>query len=678
MSLSSGGPSAANACLPADSPVITSVPPVPQATRGVRCSLDGDSGKLFADKPLLTYCSGKSVVCKTLDDSALLPASSSLSCLVYRGHTAATTTAKVSTSGAYVCSGDDKGSLRVWALDHPDHLTKYENPTCLQGPLRDVAWDGESKRLAIGGERLDSRSTCAVAIQWDGVSAGSLTQFQKGRVAAVAFKPSRPFRVVTAGMDEPKTYFHQGPPFQIVPSQNNVPAEDEHGRGGVQCVRYNASGSLVVTVGTDRSLVLYDGKTFEAKTKLEGVHAATIYSVAWSQDDKLLLTASGDGTCKLFEVNEADASVKELYEWKVAEAQTKAPFEKVPVGGTQLGCTFVQNTPVSVGYNGVLSVLPMPGTSEGIQVVTGHYAPVSTLAVNEAAGVFYTGDTNGILCQWDLTTTKCVKRLEPPEGNADLMSIVHGTTSKPAAISGVAVTGSHLYSVGWDDTMWVADAKGVIGTDGVKLGAQPSAIATGTNLGVIVTVKGLLLVSAGKIGDLISIPYEANCVAVSKDDKTVYVGGQDAKVHIYSTDGSSLVETQTIDGKHLKPIYSLALSPDGALLASGDEKDIIVTQLSDMSSVVGRGKWCFHVQRVVQLSWAANSGVLVSGGADDSIYIWSIDKKMSRVHYRFAHRGGITGLHVLQKESGMHILSVGADSVVNRWDATKDVQAKFG
>jgi WD40 repeat protein len=187
-----------------------------------------------------------------------------------------------------------------------------------------------------------------------------------------------------------------------------------------------------------------------------------------------------------------------------------------------------------------------------------------------------------------------------------------------------------------------------------------------------------LLVQNSKVSKMISLPYEAICAVISKDDKTVYVGGQDAMIHIYSTDGSSLTETHTVEGKHLKPIYSLALSPDGTLLASGDEKDILVTQLSDLSSVVGRGKWCFHVQKVVKLSWAADNKTLVSAGADDSIYIWNINKKMSRVHYRFAHRGGITGLSVLQEATGLQFLSVGADSVVNRWDATKDAVEKFG
>ena len=666
------GPSAANSCLPPTSPVVVSVPPVPMASRGVRCMLDGKAGRVNADKSVLVYYSGKLVVALTLDDSALLPATGSqLSSLVYRGHAYPVSACKLSPSGAYMVSGDERGCLRVWAFDHPEHLAKYES-NCLTGAVRDVDWDSESKRLAIGGERNDARSECAKALQWDGVTAGQLSQFAKGRVASVSFKPNRPFRIVTAGMDEPKCYFHKGPPFIKIPAENGVPAESSHTRGGVQCVRYNTAGTLIATVSTDRSICLYDGTTMEFKSKLENVHSATIYSVAWSKDDSLLLTASGDGTCKLFAVD--GTTLTETRTWNVAKHQAKDDFSKVPVGGTQLGCTFVHpNIPVSVGLNGQVSILN-PDSDAVDRVMTGHYAAVAGLAVDEANGVFYTGDTDGIMCKWDLATTKPIGRLEPPEGNADLMYVIHS-----GAISGVAtVSEGTLYSVGWDDKFYCTDKDGKVGMSPVALGAQPTCIATGSSVGVIVTVNGLLLVKDGKLtSEMISIPYTAKCACVSKDDKTVFVGGEDCKIHVYdSSDGSSLKEKHVIEGKHLKTVHALALSNDGAKLASGDEKDICVFDVAnDYATLIGRGRWCFHLQRITCLAWSADDSVLASGGADDSIYLWNLQKKMKRVHYQYAHRGGLTGLTFLGDK--MELLSVGVDSVVNRWDVAKDVAEKF-
>jgi WD40 repeat protein len=673
------GPDASNSCLPTNSPVVISTPPVPSATRGERCVLDGNAGRFNNGKSVLAYHTGKLVVARSLDGETLLPHTDcKLPVMIYRGHHYAVTALKLSPSGCYVASGDERGMLRVWAFDHEEHLCKYESPG-LTGPLRDIDWDSESKRLAICGERSDPRSECARVIQWDtGVTVGELAAHIKGRVASTAFKPERPYRIVTAGKEDHTCHFHKGPPFQKVSIEQGVPSEGAHTKGAVNCIRYNSTGTFAVSVGTDKGICSYEGKTLGLVDKLEDVHAATIYACAWSGDDKTVMTASGDGTCKLFSVAD-DGKLAEIHTWKPAEAQVGKPFDRVPVGGTQLGCTFVKGEiPVSVGLNGQMCILPVVGSSDNdaVKIITGHYAAVAGVAVDQTNGVFYTGDTDGILCKWDLSTCEPICRLEPAEGNPDLMYVVHG-----GAISGLATTASgSLLSVGWDDKMFVTDKQGSVGLEPVALGAQPSAITTGTDLGVIATVEGILLVKDGKISEMIKVPYGAQAVCVSKDDKTVFVGGDDCKVHVYDVtdEGASLSEKKVIDA-HLKGVHSLALSNDGTKLASGDARDVCVWDLAnDYKAIIGQGRWCFHVQRITCLSWSPDDKVIASGGADDSIYLWNVEKKMTRLHYPFAHRGGLTGLHFLPQGTGLQFVSVGVDSVVNKWDVTKDVAEKFG
>ena len=116
--------SASNACIPVGYPVSIQVPPLPTVTRGEPCPLDGESGRISAGKTFLSYTSGKVCVIRSLDGEKLPNSKSSI--LVYRGHQYATSCVKISTSGAYACSGDSRGKLRVWALDHPEHLCKLE------------------------------------------------------------------------------------------------------------------------------------------------------------------------------------------------------------------------------------------------------------------------------------------------------------------------------------------------------------------------------------------------------------------------------------------------------------------------------------------------------------------------------------------------------------------------
>jgi hypothetical protein len=44
----------------------------------------------------------------------------------------------------------------VWALDHEEHLCKLDTQG-LSSAVRDIAWDGESKRIAYAGDRTDNQ-----------------------------------------------------------------------------------------------------------------------------------------------------------------------------------------------------------------------------------------------------------------------------------------------------------------------------------------------------------------------------------------------------------------------------------------------------------------------------------------------------------------------------------------
>jgi WD repeat-containing protein 1 (actin-interacting protein 1) len=78
---------------------------------------------------------------------------------------------------------------------------------------------------------------------------------------------------------------------------------------------------------------------------------------------------------------------------------------------------------------------------------------------------------------------------------------------------------------------------------------------------------------------------------------------------------------------------------------------------------------------VTKLAWSPDGRILASAGADDAIFLWSLESKMKRIHYKFCHRGGIHGLHFLTDRK---LISAGADAALLVWDVTHDVKAKFG
>ena len=146
---------ASNASIPPKAPVTAQVPPLPNTVRGEPCPLDGTSGKVSAGKSFLSYPSGKLCVIRSMDDSEKLP-NSDRPVLVYRGHQYSTSSVSIAPSGSYACSGDTRGKLRVWAVDHEEHLCKLDIQA-LSSTVRDISWDGESKRIAFAGDRLDNQ-----------------------------------------------------------------------------------------------------------------------------------------------------------------------------------------------------------------------------------------------------------------------------------------------------------------------------------------------------------------------------------------------------------------------------------------------------------------------------------------------------------------------------------------
>ena len=79
------------------------------------------------------------------------------------------------------------------------------------GEIRDLAWDGESKRIVVGGE---GRQNYAAAFLWDsGSKCGDFTGLGK-TVTSVDLKSGRPFRAI-CGSDDATAVFYNGVPYKF-------------------------------------------------------------------------------------------------------------------------------------------------------------------------------------------------------------------------------------------------------------------------------------------------------------------------------------------------------------------------------------------------------------------------------------------------------------------------------
>src|SRR5699024_1333469 len=94
---------------------------------------------------------------------------------------------------------------------------------------------------------------------------------------------------------------------------------------------FSPDGSTLVSVGADRRIWLYDGKTGEAKGQIgEGEHKGSIFGVSWSKDSRKFATASADKTVKIWDIEAG----------KVAQSWTLGGEGGTNVQDQQVGITW--------------------------------------------------------------------------------------------------------------------------------------------------------------------------------------------------------------------------------------------------------------------------------------------------------------------------------------------------
>lgn len=706
-----------NCCIPLASPLVGLFCPLPSTTRGEPCVLDGCYN---GGRPLLLYGNGRLVVVRELSNASTTAGISSLiQGFVYRGHTARVTVAKFSPSGNYVCSADARGTLRVWSFDSDEHLCKLHLPQLLVGAIRDVAWDGEGRRICVVGDSSPSSSTknlSAKVIQWDtGVSCGELGQHVK-RVLSCDMNSKRPIRCVTAGEDT-NVLFHGGTPLsRILVDNNSTNNNKEHiaHTRPVNCVRFSPDGAWICSVGGDKMLRLYHGHKGHCVYEKQQCHEAAIYACSWSNDSKWILTCSADGTAKMWILRGENPDSIFLdcgHTWNVAEQEFRrvsldvlvSPTSSastlssgVPRGGMLCGCSLLYptNQPIVVAVNGNLTLLPsissvggetqpyalVTSSSPRSVVITGHQENIQAMAIK--GNLCYTGDVDGVIVEWDLTSGNST-RVVPSSmegGDEELFYKVHR-----GAITGLAVMpNGDVKSVGWDDAFRTSfrekqhnmSMMRCLSSNDKKLLSQPVALGRGTFLLVVVMATGLTLYDkSGHWEEIVDLSYEPLSVAVSREDTLVAIGDTLGNVHLY--DVASRRWIWKIQGAHFKGVSALAFSNDASLLASADVRDICIWNAEEnYAPVVNKNRWCFHTQKIQCLAWAPHCNVLASGGLDDAIYLWCVEKKMTRIGYPFAHRGGVVGIDFYK--DGKWLVTAGKDGCVCQWNVEADVMKKFG
>jgi WD40 repeat protein len=566
----------------------TVVPPLPTTERGVGFHLGGTMKK----EPRLLYCANNIVVQRNIEkvNQVRLNPEHSVRVLV----------AKFSPNGEWVCSGDTSGQTVVWA--HESFVVK--NTITVGKKVLDVAWSQDGQRIVAVGDGKDDKGK---VFPWNTNNKLGELGGAQGAFYSCDFKPNRPFRVVTSAQDY-AVYCYSGPPFKF------ETYEKKH-TNYVNCVRYSPDGAFYVSVGSDKKVLVFDGKTgklvreiADGKGKNEQ-HTGTIYSVSFSPDGKHFLTASADRTCKVWDFEQGTV----VHTYTFADKPTKFDMQQ--------SCLWLaKDVLVSVSFSGRINYLdPEMKEQRPVRILTGHNTGINDVSYDATNNTVYTCDGGSRVVRTECKSGDC----------EDMLGMPHKEV--PIRFARCLNDGSAFYTIATDDSVCKTPTNGnqmsdkLVKTDGA---VRDAVIANNSDLLIVGTHRNKLqFIKDLNIEQTVDIDFTPTCMAISPDDKYIAVGrgGNNLSVVIYAVDDFKEVCTVKNDQFIRGEPNNVEFSSDGKFIAVSDKtRNIWIWDVESQQfdqPVNAKKSMKFHDGMVSSLHFNAEN-MLLTCGHDGTLFVF--------------------------------------------------------
>ncbi|XP_031259365.1 actin-interacting protein 1-2-like [Pistacia vera] len=606
----------------------------PQLAETYACvpSTERGRGILISGHPTsdsILYTNGRSVIILDLENP--------LQVSIYGEHAYPATVARFSPNGEWIASADTSGTVRIWGA-RDEHVLKKEFRV-LSGRIDDLQWSPDGMRIVACG---DGKGKSLVrAFMWDsGTNVGEFDGHSR-RVLSCAFKPTRPFRIVTCGEDF-LVNFYEGPPFKFKLSYS------DHSNF-VNCVRFSPDGSKFISVSSDKKGIIFDGKTGGKIGELssEDGHKGSIYAVSWSPDGKQVLTVSADKSAKIWEISDDNhGKVK----------KTLTPPGSGGVDDMLVGCLWQNDYLVTVSLGGTISIFSASDLEKSLRQLSGHMKNATSLAVlNSDPKVILTSSYDGLIVKW-IQGVGYSGKLQRKENSQ---------------IKCLAAVEDEIVTSGFDNKIWRVSLQGDQCGDAnsIDIGSQPKDLSLALlspELALVTTDYGVVMLRGAKVVSTINLGFDMTASAVAPDGSEAIIGGQDGKLHIYSITGDTLVEEAVLE-KHRGAVSVIRYSPDLSMFASGDlNREAIVWDR--VSREVKLKNMLYHTARINCLAWSPDNNMVATGSLDTCVIIYEVDKPAScRMTIKGAHLGGVYGLAFTDDHT---LVSSGEDACIRVWRVT--------
>ncbi|HLO28590.1 MAG TPA: TIR domain-containing protein, partial [Anaerolineales bacterium] len=387
----------------------------------------------------------------------------------------------------------------------------------------------------------------------------------------------------------------------------------------VDSVAFSPDGKILASGGGDNKIILWDVGTGQPIGQPLKKHRNWIRSLAFAPDGKILASGGNDGSVILWDLKTSQPIGQPLKAKKgVVSSVAFTPDGKILASGHADGTLILWD---------VRTHQPLG------QPLRGHTSWISSLAISPDGKTLASGSEDHTIILWDIKTQQPI----------DQPLSAHSRTILSLAFS---PDGKMLASGSEDNTvvLWDAARRRPIG--------QPLRGHTKFVGSVAFSPDGKLLASGGY--DRIIILWEVatrqpigqplrghtdviHSVTFSADGKMLASGSEDGTIILWDV-ATALHPTlepgafiSQVLREHAKPVNSVAFSPDGRNLASGDnDGTLILWDVSTLLNISIKTKRPIglalqdHTNVVSSLAFTPDGKILASGSSDGTVILWDV------------------------------------------------------